>query len=233
MKLKKKLGLFFILIAILPFFGGVSLIMIQIKTIIEKDGLGYMSEYTEALAGDLGTFFADKKGYVEALSIIPEVTSFAWNDVSPLLIQLIKDNGAVDAFFLARKDGTYFHTSNNGNPARGYIQTKDNAIPDSEPLSLSSRDYFASIITYGSMGTRKTVISEPNVSKSTGIKQIVIATSVRDESDTLKGLFAVTVSGGRLKENIDEMTKDLFADFGNEATVVISSSIGSLLSKRS
>ena len=93
--------------------------------------------------------------------------------------KLIKDNEGVEAFLLARKNGTYFHTSSAGNAAQGYIQTADNANPNAEPLSLTSREYFASIITYGPTGKRKTVVSEPNISKSTGVKQIVIATSVR------------------------------------------------------
>jgi methyl-accepting chemotaxis protein len=232
MKLKKKLAFFFILIAVLPFFGGISLIMVRIKSVIEKDGLGFMKEYTSSLAGDVSVFLSDKKGFVEALSLVPEITSFQWNEMSPLLKQLVKDNEGIEAFLLARKNGTYFHTSNEGNAAQGYIQTADNANPNSEPLSLSSRDYFASIITYGPTGKRKTVVSEPNISKSTGVKQIVIATSVRDRDGTLLGLFGTTISGKLLKENIDSMTSTLNRDFGTEAKLVIASSVGSLLSDR-
>lgn len=232
MKLKQKLGFFFVLIALLPFIAGMVFVMLKSSTTIKKDAQGFLVEYSGSLAGSLGLYFSDKIGYVDAFSFHPDIIDFNWAKTGPVLKKITRDKSTFDAFLLVQKDGTYYRSDSAGNPAHGGLITENNADPAAKPLSLGSRDYFSKLVTFNTLNQKIIFLANPNLSKSTGAKQIIIATNIIDEEKKTVGLLAVTVSANALETELLNRTNDLVAAFGTKASFAIISESGALVSYR-
>lgn len=195
MKLKKKLGLFFLLIALLPYGTGMLFIFLSSSKTIRSNADGYFTEYTQNIANGISLFFATERSYVEAFSQYPEIRSLKWFRFLPALQELDARNDSIDTFLLIRQDGTYFRSDNPGNPALGGLISEDDTDPYSRPIDLSSRDYFQRLIVNNALSIKQTIFSNPNYSKSTGEKQIVLATNIIGDLGNSIGLFAITIPG--------------------------------------
>jgi len=230
MKLKKKLGIAFVILSMLPFMAGIAFVMLQASKTIKKDALGFMTEYSSSLAGNIGTWFSDKIGYVQAFSQLSDIKEFNWPSIGPVLDSVAKANGTFSSFILVRADGSYYRSDSAGNPAQGGILTADNKDPASAPVSLSSRDYFKILIPENSANKKFVYFSNPNISKSTGTKQIVIATNILSKGNVNAGLLAVTVAGADIEKQLIQNTEKIGDSFGHDATVIITSNTGSVVS---
>lgn len=230
MKLKKKLGIAFVILSMLPFMAGIAFVMIEASKTIKKDALGFMTEYSNSMAGNIGTWFSDKTGYIQSFSQLDDIREFNWPSAKPVLDSVAKNNGTFSSFILVRADGSYYRSDSAGNPAQGGILTADNKDPASAPVSLSSRDYFNALITENPANRKVVYFSNPNISKSTGSKQIVIATNILNKGNVNTGLLAITVAGADLEKVLIEITNKIGDSFGNDATVIITSNTGSVVS---
>ena len=208
-------------------------IMLKTSKTIKKDALGFMTEYTGSLAGDISTFFSDKIGYISGFSSMPDVRDFRWNAVKDPFFALAKENGTFSSFILAHADGSYYRSDETGNPAQGGLITANNADPKAAPVSITTRDYFKQLITNNADNKKMVFISDPNVSKTTGIKQVVIATNIRDKNGKTDGLLGITVSGKRLELELDEIMKQTQDIVGTGATIALISDTGAVVSVRS
>lgn len=233
MKLKSKLGIIFVLIALLPFILGMAFILAKTRNTIERNAIGFLSEYTGNVAGNIADFFADKIGFVEAYSQIDDIREFNWQAVRPALNRLAKENGSFNSFILAYADGSYFRSDIPGNRAQGGLVTENNDDPNAKPLSIASRDYFSKLVTKNTKSEKQVVVSAPNLSKATGAKQIIIATNIIDDAKRTSGIIAITVGGKTLETFLESVTKDVSAAFGNDTTIILTTKEGALVSLRS
>lgn len=232
MKLKQRLGTFFILLSLLPFATGMLFIMVSTNRIIRNNSVGYFEEYTGSMAGELAAFFSSPRGYVDGFSRLPDVIAFKWATVGPLLDTIAKESPIFDSFVLARADGAYFRADNPGNPALGGIVTANNSDPRSAAVLLTSRDYFRRVITENTRNERRLVISNPNLSLSTGRKQILVVSNLIDSSRRTTGLLAATMRAEVLDAELDRISADLEAAFGREVTLVIANDQGAVVALR-
>ncbi len=232
MKLKKKLGFFFVSMAVLPFLAGMLFILVKSSNSIRKESTGFLTEYTGNLSGEISAYFSDKLGYVAAFSFHPDVEKFNWPVLGPILHKIAGSNGTFDAFLLIHDDGSYYRSGNPGNPARGGRVTADNKDPASEPVLLTSRDYFFRLLTDNQANEKLVFLSNPNFSKSTGIRQIVAGSNLFDYSGRNTGILAVTIAGDKLEAEIGKITGQIADFFGKEAKIILFSDTGALISLR-
>ncbi len=232
MKLKKKLGFFFVSMAILPFFAGMLFILVTSSNSIKKESTGFLSEYTGNLSGDIAAYFSDKLGYIAAFSYHPDVEQFNWPVLGPIMNKIAGSNGTFDAFLLIKRNGSYYRSGNPGNPARGGLVTADNKDPSSEPVLLTNRDYFIRLLTDNEANEKLIILSNPNISKSTGMKQIVAGSNLFDYTGRNSGILAVTIAGDKLNAEIAQVTSQIVDYFGKEAQIILFSDSGALVSLR-
>ena len=231
MRLKKRLGVVFVGIALLPFIAVTLFITFQTSQAIKNDSAGFLAEYTGNIAGTISAFFSDKTGYIDAFSDLRAIRTFDWKAISPELDAVATRNGTFEAFILARKDGTYYRSDMEGNPSFGGRITDDNDSPTGKPILLTERDYFIKLITDNTENKKQIFLSDPNLSRVTGKKQIVIATNVIDGSETV-GVLAITVTGSSLEKKLNSITVQDDSAFGKDATIVITTDSGALVSLR-
>ncbi len=232
MKLKRKLGIIFVLIALLPYVVGMIIITLASSTTIKANANGFFYEYTQNIANNVSNFFATERGYVEAFSQYPEIRNFQWRRILPGLQELDAKNDKIDSFLLVQRDGSYFRSDNPGNPAHGGLVTPDNNDPASQPIELTSRDYFKRLITENRLSLKQTIFSSPNLSKSTGKKQIVLASNIIGWTGSNAGLFAVTIGGEVLDQAILSATEEIENQFGRRGELYVTSDDRSIVAHR-
>ncbi len=233
MKLKSKMSVLFILIALTPFILAMSIILVKTRITIEKNAKGMLSEYSAGIASDISNFLSDKIGYTEAFSVIEDVRDFRWDNVARPFDRISKDNGTFESIILARADGTYYRSDRTGNSARGGLVTEDDKNPYAKPLSVASRDYFKKLVTDNASGKKMVFLSDPNLSKATGAKQIVIASNVVDErSNEAVGLIAITMSFATFDRYLATISRDIQSSFGTDAKLLIVTDTDALVSLR-
>ena len=149
---------------------------------------------------------------------------------NPYWIPLPKQTELFPLSFLFAQTVHIIVPNSAGNPAQGGILTADNKAPASTPVSLSSRDYFKALITDNPANRKIEYFSNPNISKSTGAKQIVIATNILGKGDVNAGLLAITIAGADLEKVLIESLNKIGEFFGTDATVIITSNTGSVIS---
>jgi methyl-accepting chemotaxis protein len=233
MKLKSKMSILFILIALTPFLLAMGFILVKTRITIEKNAKGLLTEYSGGVAADISNYLSDKIGYVEAFSEIEDVHDFRWGAIAGPFDRIAKSNGTFEAIILARTDGTYFRSDRPGNAARGGIVTDDDKNPNAKPLSIAGRDYFKTLVTDNKSGKKMVFLSDPNLSKSTGAKQIVIATNVIDErAKETTGILAISMSFTSFDRYLATITEDLKSAFGSDAKLLIVSDTDAVVSLR-
>ncbi len=231
MKLGKKLGIVFILIAILPFASGMTFIILSSGEIIRNTAIANLSEFTANVAGNVSAFFMSASGYVLSYSEHPDAKRLDWAAMDPVLETIAENSVLIDSFLLIRRDGAYYRSDNDGNPSRGGLVTADNAVPFSAPLSLSGREYFQRTVVKNSGNARILYVSDPNLSRSTGKKQIVIAASMAGRGAPV-GAFGATVGSAAIERVLDSATLELAAKMGHNAVFALVSQSGALVSLR-
>jgi len=111
--------------------------------------------------------------------------------------------------------------------------TTDDSDPRSEPVTLTDRDYFRRLVSANTGTGRIIYLADPNISKSTGNKQLVVATNVRDRNGKPTGVLAVLADGKNLIKEMDANVVQLSKAFGKDVTLSIVSDSGAVVSLRS
>ncbi|HHU36076.1 MAG TPA: HAMP domain-containing protein [Treponema sp.] len=206
------------------------IITLASSTTIKENAQGFFYQYTQNKAKDIATFFSEEKGYVESFSIYPEIISLKWDTILPTLLDIKSNSSTIDSFLLVRGNGSYFRSDNLGNPAHEGLVTPDNSDPNSKPISLTTRDYFQRLIVQNTLSLKHTVLSSPNLSKSTGKKQIVMATNIHNSNGISCGLFAVTITGEVIEHAVNTVSNDLEKQFGTQGNLFLLSDDGAIVS---
>ena len=230
MKLKRKLAIAFLSLSLLPFLAGLLIVILTTSKTIEKNAIGFMTEYTASISGEVGIYFKEKLSYLEAYTHFPSVVELDWTLVAPGFSTLSQSNGESSSILMVQSDGSYYRSDNPGNLAQGGLMTSDNTDPASAPVLLNSRDYFIRTITDNPAAQRVRYISDPNLSKSTGKKQLVLAANIVDEQSYNKGLLAITIDAETLDSFLRSKTARTFDFFGNKAEMILFSDTGALVS---
>jgi hypothetical protein len=161
----------------------------------------------------------------------PDVRNYNWGLLDPVLEQITNNSVIIDSFLLIRRDGAYYRTDNDGNPAQGGIVTANNRDPAAKPNVLTDRDYFIRTVSNNSGNARLLYVADPNLSKSTGLKQIVIAASIPGRGAPL-GAFAATIGAKAIESLLDSVTIETSNKMGHNAKIAIVSETGALVSFR-
>ena len=178
---------------------------------------------------------AEKQGFAQACALYPEVQAMNW----PLVTQAMKASlkklstvDLIDTYMLVRPEGSYYRSDNPGNPALEGMVSGDNADPQASPTLLTGRDYFEHVVIQNPQGAYKTFVANPNLSRSTGQKQIIVAATVQNLEGRNGGLFALLLNGNTLNRLLDVITGDLYTHFGSQASLFLISRSGSVAAIR-
>ncbi|MDR1127584.1 MAG: methyl-accepting chemotaxis protein [Treponema sp.] len=235
MKLRKKLIVIFILISIIPFLAGIGIILLQSSSTIRPNSHGFLSAYSTAVARDIGAFFERKIGLMESASLFPGLAEMTWAEKKQALTLFgneLARNDRISTYLYCNPDGSYYRSDNPGNPALDGLVTGNNNDPNSAPTLLNTRDYFVYLVGNNTTGERRTYVSNPVLSRSTGQKFMLVGSSVIDQAGGTAGLLGIYIEDHTIKELLDELTAKIRDDFGDRLALFVFSENNTILFHR-
>lgn len=216
MKLRTRIVLLFLIFTILPvsLFVGLSLDGVSKRGAEMRDRL--LTENYRILKSELSSFFQRRIDAIEVYAATPTVRSMDYaGRIRSYYVDEVERTGLFEKLLIGRPDGTFYNTSG-GNPALGYLQSSDNSDPNATPRSISHRDYWNATINRAQSFT-----SDPMISLSTGVVQIMIATSIVDDGGRVVGMTSGSIDSRLLSDKIAEILSGMDPRFVENLRVAI------------
>ncbi|MGB0942235.1 MAG: sensor domain-containing diguanylate cyclase [Marinomonas sp.] len=225
MNLRYKISLSLIVTTLVPVSILIFFVLWHVTNDAEKDTKHTIQNYLQLMSSKLSDEFYSSIREVEIYAQIEQVKSLEPTQFIPLLKkELLRQNGRYEKLLVSDKEGHLYNTAC-GNLAQNYKCTFDDTDPNSKAKFLTSREYWQE--TVGNNLSEKTVthLSDPIISYSTGVSQLIIATTVFDDNQ-LKGMVGASIEWDRISTMITDLTRTIFSQFNWTPKVMLISSNG-------
>ncbi|MBO7135223.1 MAG: hypothetical protein J6V73_01205 [Spirochaetaceae bacterium] len=191
-----------------------------------EDIYSYYDTFVDNAAASVSAFFHEKTSVASTLSKNDHVVNHEWTDIEASMKAVVAD-GTFEKIILAFNDGTY-HNTGGGNPYFDGKQTSDNKSPNAKLSSIAIRDYFKDIITNNKAEKNMSYVSEPVVSLSNGVRQIMVCQTLH-KNGHLNGMIAGSVSWNLFANELEVLQKQAKDTFGAEVKFLIVNDQGNIV----
>ena len=178
--------------------------------------------YLQSEAEKLSEYFAQRKSEISTYANTPFFRSMNWQKIGPFLQKEMKRHqGKYEKLFLGTPSARYYSTSG-GNPAYGGLTSFANADPKAKLKSLVKRNYWQYLVGNNPDANARVFISDPIISYTTGVRQLVIGATILSESgDKVLGMIGGTIQWRVIESLINDAQDQMFKDFGKSAKVCL------------
>ena len=201
------------------------MLVMNYKATVE-DIYSYYDTFVDNAAASVSAFFHEKTSVASTLSKNDHVVNHEWTDIEASMKAVVAD-GTFEKIILAFNDGTY-HNTGGGNPYFDGKQTSDNKSPNAKLSSIAIRDYFKDIITNNKAEKNMSYVSEPVVSLSNGVRQIMVCQTLH-KNGHLNGMIAGSVSWNLFANELEVLQKQAKDTFGAEVKFLIVNDQGNIV----
>ncbi len=226
MKLTHKLRLLFFAVSTIPLFISSAIMLIMNYKATVGDIYSYYDTFVDNAASSVSAFFHEKTSVASTLSKNSHVVNHEWSDIEASMKAVVAD-GTFEKIILAFNDGTY-HNTGGGNPYFDGKQTSDNKSPTAKLSSIAIRDYFKDIITNNKAEKVMSYVSEPVVSLSNGVRQIMVCQTLH-KNGHLNGMIAGSVSWNLFAKELETLQAQAKETFGAEVKFLIVNDQGNIV----
>ena len=177
-------------------------------------------------AEHLDGYFKARLGEVELLAIQPVITRMDFSLIQPYLTEaLALKSDYFEKFIIAYKDGT-FHNTSGGNPHVNMLRTSDDSSPSGIPKRIIKRDYWQQTVLLNKNNEHILYVSNPMISYTTGVKQVVIASTILDQKNETAGLIGASLPWDNLQDIMNTLQENLSSTFSGMANLALISKDG-------
>jgi len=178
--------------------------------------------HLRAGAEKLSVYFAQRVSEVSTYANTSLIRTMDWQRIGPFLQKELKrHNGAYEKLFLGAPNSNYYVTSG-GNPAYGGLASFDDANPKAKLKSIAKRNYWQYLVGNNPMADSRTYVSDPIISYTTGVRQLVVGATILPESGSgILGMVGGTIQWDVIKSLINEVQDGILKDFGRSAKVCL------------
>lgn len=190
----------------------------QFRDLYIYSAQGYLRTGAEKLSG----YFAQRVSEVSTYANTPLLRTMDWQEIGPFLHQELKrHNRMYEKLFLGAPNSNYYVTSG-GNPAYGGLASFDNANPKAKLKSIAKRNYWQYLVGDNSMADARTYVSDPIISYTTGVRQVVVGATILSESGSrVLGMVGGTIQWDVIESLINEVRDGILKDFGRLSKVCL------------
>ncbi|KZN29790.1 hypothetical protein N474_16650 [Pseudoalteromonas luteoviolacea CPMOR-2] len=229
MQLKTRLPLVLATTALVPML--VIFFIAMLHSAKQAEEMSIRAAQSEVLNGAaiFDSYFSQRKSEIATLSRHSVVRSMQFSDIKPILIdEKQAHEGKYEKFILGRTDGS-FHNTEGGNPHHGMRRTFDDKDPHAKIKTISKRDYWHYTVSNNIDQTPRVYVSEPMISYTTGVTQIVVAASIFDSNNQVTGLVGGSIPWREVDRLVMRTQAHVLQQFGEQAKFMLVSSIGSYM----
>ncbi|MDH4206212.1 MAG: PAS domain S-box protein, partial [Desulfobacteraceae bacterium] len=190
----------------------------QFRNLYIDSAQGYLRAGAEKLSG----YFAQRVSEVSAYANTSLIRTMDWQRIGPFLHKEFKrHNGAYEKLFLGAPNSNFYVTSG-GNPAYGGLASFDDANPKAKLKSIAKRIYWQYLVGNNPMADARTYVSDPIISYTTGVRQVVVGATILSESgNKILGMVGGTIQWDVIESLINDVQDDILKYFGNLAKVCL------------
>ena len=120
MKLKKKLSIAFISIALIPYILGMALLTWRATHNIKQSRITMIEKYSATLTNGIQGLFSKLEGIAATASRFPAAQQHNWSILQPAVNGILTQNPEILEVFMVDTEGSHWNSSVTGNPYQGY-----------------------------------------------------------------------------------------------------------------
>ncbi|MCF2907205.1 ATP-binding protein [Pseudoalteromonas sp. DL2-H2.2] len=171
-------------------------------------------------------YFAKRKSEVATLARQPTLKTMNFEQIAPILhSEKAAHQQTYEKFILGRPDGS-FHNTEGGNPFQNMLRTFDDKAPDSRKRTITRRDYWQQTIGRNVNQKAEVYVSEPMISYTTGVKQIVVAATILANDGKVAGLLGGSIPWREIDRLVQAVSKQVVHQFYDNARFMLVSQEG-------
>lgn len=213
MKFSTRIGLFTLVASLIPLCLaiGVSLWLSTSQTV--KLTLQSVEGELATLSEELSGFFRERQSEISLLASLPQLREQPFELSLPFLnAELARQPGLYEKFILGKENGHFLNTSG-GNPHQGMIRTFNDSDPAARPKSIKLRDYWQKTVGNNQTNTQVIYTSNPMISFTTGVRQIVVAATVLNAQNRPKGLIGGSLPWELVEDKLSQIKQNIAARY--------------------
>jgi PAS domain S-box-containing protein len=226
MKIKTRLTIYLLSISLIPLLLLMASSLWYVSGQFEKLLIKSLEERVYRSAFILDSFFSERLAELQVYVETPLIQSMDWHAVSPFLRQEVdRHHGRYEKFIIGMLD-SHFHNTIVGNPAAGGLASFNDKDPDAKLKSIRKRGYWRALVGTNDRAENRTHVSNPMISYTTGVKQIVVGASILSQDKKLVGMLGGAIQWEEIKSRINLIHDDVTKAFGEEAQLSLVDSEG-------
>ncbi|TLX48117.1 hypothetical protein C1E24_04780 [Pseudoalteromonas phenolica] len=226
MRLKARLTLVFFLSSLLPLLVVFVVVISHSSQQARRFSLDAAQAKSQNVAAVFEQYFVAKVAEVALMSQDPRVKSMDFASMrSYLIAEKLRQTHSFEKFIVGTLDGTFYNTEG-GNPYQGFRRTSDDKSPSATPKTIIKRDYWQATVGANEAEREVNYVSEPMISYTTGVRQIVIASTIFDKSSNLVGLLGGAVPWQEVDRLVEQVQSQVMSSFWSEAKFLLVSKSG-------
>ena len=187
--------------------------------------LSVAEQRLQVVSEKLSSYFDARLAEIDVIANNNNVKGMDFNRMRPYLMRMLKDKQQhYEKFIVGHPDGTFNNTSG-GNPFQKMLRTFNDKSSDAKPKNIRKRDYWQ--FTVGNnVNEHRLYVSNPMISYTTEVKQIVITSSINDDEGNVRGLLGGALPWKHIEALITELRDQLNEEFGGKTQLAMISKEG-------
>jgi len=226
MKLRNQILSILIISGLLPLALAFAYAIWYSSDITSELTLSAAEQKLETASEKLSSYFDSRLAEVEMISHHPLVISMNFSAMQPYLAEILDlKKPHYEKFIIGRSDGT-FHNTAGGNPHVSMLRTFNDNQKEAKPKNIRKRDYWQYTVGKNKQNENRLYISNPMISYTTEVKQIVASSSILDTNQNVVGLIGGSLPWKNIEDKVFALRNELESYFSGLARLALISKDG-------
>jgi diguanylate cyclase (GGDEF)-like protein/PAS domain S-box-containing protein len=226
MRIKSKLVTYLLAISLVPLLITMGLSLGYTSDVVEKLTLQAARERVDTSAEILSAYFSSRIAEVQAYSQSPLVSSMDWHPIREFLRKEVKRHQGVYEKFILSGPSSHFRNTRVGNPAKDDFASFNDKEPNAKLKSIRKRGYWQALIGTNENTEPRAHVSNPMISYTTGVKQVVVGSTIFSPDGQLVGMLGGGIAWQEIEKNINTIRNGIINDYGSEVKLSLVDSDG-------
>lgn len=227
MTIRSQLLISFLITSLLPLLLVMSIALYQSVSETHALKRRAMVATIERGAESINRFFTARIAELTLYSEQEDVRTMDFTKMRPFLMSKLKQHANIYEKFIVGTPKGYFYNTSGGNPHVQGLRTFDDTSPEARPKHIRKRDYWKHVIGENPKKENLTYISNPMISYTTGVKQVVVASSILNHDQELVGLLGGSLPWKTIQQLIQQTQSEILEEFPEKTRFMLISRNGS------